>query len=68
MVTSFIVYTISATSPSAFHSKYPELHSTLTKVKLVHDIYIEIIPYLSFPCLFALLSWFEIGVKMLMST
>lgn len=48
--------------------KYPELHSTLTKVKLFNDIYIEIIPYLSFAGLFALLKWFGIGVKILMST
>lgn len=55
-------------SPLHFIPKYPELHSTLTKVKLFNDIYIEITPYLSFACVFALLSWFEIGVKMFMST
>lgn len=54
--------------PLHFIPKYPELHSSLTKVKLFSDIYIEIIPYLSFACLFALLKWFEIGVKILMST
>lgn len=54
--------------PLHFIPKYPELHSTLTKVKLFNDIYIQIIPYLSFACLFALLRWFQIGVKILMST
>lgn len=54
--------------PLHFNPKYPELHSTLTKVKLFNDIHIEIIPYFSFACLFALLKWFEIGVKIFLST